>query len=75
MASFDVVVGMDWLEIFSPMKVHWQEKWISIPYQGNPTVLIADPAYLDHQLHLQIHVEPNTDTQVAHAEVVPTPIQ
>lgn len=30
---------MDWLESFSPMKVHWKEKWLAIPYQGSTVVL------------------------------------
>lgn len=24
---------MDLFESFSPMKIHWQEKWIRLPYQ------------------------------------------
>jgi hypothetical protein len=29
---FDVILDNDWLEQFNPMKVHWLEKWIAIPY-------------------------------------------
>jgi hypothetical protein len=29
-----MIVGIDWLERFSPMKVHWAQKWLSIPYEG-----------------------------------------
>jgi hypothetical protein len=36
---FDVVLGYDWLEEFSPMKVHWAEKWIAIPYAIGTVVL------------------------------------
>jgi len=36
---FDLILGMDWLESFSPMKFHWKLKWMSIPY-GNSTVLL-----------------------------------
>lgn len=31
LGSFDMILGMDCLEAFSPMKVHWAQKWISIP--------------------------------------------
>lgn len=31
---FDIILGMDWLEEFSPMKVHWQQKLMAIPYNG-----------------------------------------
>jgi predicted aspartyl protease len=32
--AYDAIVGMDWLESFSPMQVHWRDKWLLIPYQG-----------------------------------------
>lgn len=32
LGSYDMILGMDWLEAFSPMKVHWSQKWISILY-------------------------------------------
>jgi hypothetical protein len=34
-----VILGYDWLEAHSPMKVHWAEKWMSIPY-GSGSVMI-----------------------------------
>jgi hypothetical protein len=39
LGSFDLIIGMDWLEAFSPMKVHWAEKWLSIPY-GSSHILL-----------------------------------
>lgn len=36
---FDMIVGMDWLEAFSPMRIDWLHKWISLPY-FNDWVLI-----------------------------------
>jgi hypothetical protein len=32
--SFDMIVGMDWLEQHSPIKIHWTQKWLTIPYQN-----------------------------------------
>jgi hypothetical protein len=32
LGSFDIILGMDWLEAFSPMRVSWKDKWMSIPY-------------------------------------------
>jgi hypothetical protein len=32
LGSYDMIVGMDWLEAFSPMKVDWLQKWMKIPY-------------------------------------------
>lgn len=31
---YDLIVGMDWLEQFSPTQIHWHQKWMIIPYQG-----------------------------------------
>jgi hypothetical protein len=44
--NFDLILGMDWLEHFSPMRIHWQHKWISIPYSGKQVVLYG---YSDRQ--------------------------
>lgn len=32
LANFDVVIGMDWLEAYSPMQVDWRQKWLAVPY-------------------------------------------
>ncbi|WVZ62778.1 hypothetical protein U9M48_012480 [Paspalum notatum var. saurae] len=29
---FDMIVGMDWLERISPMRMHWKQKWLDIPF-------------------------------------------
>ncbi|CAD6264066.1 unnamed protein product [Miscanthus lutarioriparius] len=39
LSSFDMIVGMDWLEAFSPMKIHWLQRWISLPYGCSTAVL------------------------------------
>lgn len=36
---YDLIVGMDWLEQYSPMKVHWKQKWMVIPYLGSSSLL------------------------------------
>jgi hypothetical protein len=33
------VLGYDWLEQHNPMKLHWKDKWLAIPY-GVDTVVI-----------------------------------
>jgi len=33
LTSYDLIVAMDWLKQFSPMQVHWLQKWMMIPYQ------------------------------------------
>ena len=36
---FELILGMDWLESFSPMKVHWKFKWMTIPYSSSSVTL------------------------------------
>lgn len=52
--SYDVVLGMDWLELHSPMEVLWVEKWLQFQYQNKliklqgilPTVHMGAPVSL-----------------------------
>ena len=37
--SYDLILGMDWLERFSPMEIHWKDKWITLSYDGHQLVL------------------------------------
>lgn len=34
LGSYDIILGIDWLEQHSPMKVHWKEKTMSFHYAG-----------------------------------------
>jgi hypothetical protein len=36
---FYVVLGMNWIQQYSPMKVDWANKWAVIPYNGSPAYL------------------------------------
>ena len=33
-AAYDMVIGMDWLEKFSPMLCAWDRKWVEFTYEG-----------------------------------------
>jgi hypothetical protein len=37
--SYELIIGMDWLEEFSPMQVHWAHKWMKLPYKGATAIL------------------------------------
>lgn len=39
LSSYDIILGMDWLVCHSPMKVHWLQKWMIIPYQESSVLL------------------------------------
>jgi hypothetical protein len=60
-----MILGMDWLEAFSPMKVHWANKWISIPY-GDRQILLQGllPEQPTAQLLQLLHVA-STDSVAA----------
>lgn len=53
--SYDIILGMDWLEHFSPMKVHWRHKWMIIPYAGSSAVLQGQSSDCDQELLIQIN--------------------
>ena len=53
--TFDLILGMDWLEFYSPMKVHWQHKWLCIPYQDRQVVLYGCVA---HAAEILLHITP-----------------
>lgn len=55
LAAFDMIIGMDWLESFSPMHVHWKHKQLAIPYKGSTVVLQGDSVDTPDQLLLQVY--------------------
>ena len=63
LSAYDVIIGMDWFESFSPMHVHWLHKWLVIPYQGQSILLqglnSVSPTHLYLQLCAIQHSEPS----------------
>ena len=39
LASYDGIIGLDWLAQHSPMQVDWVQKWMSFSYQGTVVTL------------------------------------
>lgn len=39
LGSFDIILGADWLESHSPMRIHWRHKKMRFTYQGKRIVL------------------------------------
>jgi hypothetical protein len=68
--SFDVIVGMDWLSYYSPMQIHWEQKWLALPYQGEITVLQGMTSHHPASLYLQV-CQLSDSTSV---EAPPTPL-
>jgi hypothetical protein len=65
-----MIIGMDWLESFCPMQVHWKDKWLSIPYEGTSVVLQGDLADTPKALFLQVYA---LDQPTPPLEPVPLP--
>lgn len=74
LASFGMVVGMDWLVRFSPMQVHWSAKWLSIPYNGQHRILQGIGS--THTDQFLLHLAPaDSDGSASSSTVsVPAPI-
>lgn len=34
LSGYDIILGMDWLKQFSPMTLHWAQKWMAFNYKG-----------------------------------------
>nr|AAG46155.1 putative polyprotein [Oryza sativa Japonica Group] len=57
LGGYDIILGMDWLEQFSPMQVDWSQKWMEIQVNNQP-VRLQEPTelppkrYCDHSIPL-----------------------
>ena len=38
---YDIIFGMDWLSQYSPMEIHWRNKWLSFSHAGQKIQLIG----------------------------------
>jgi hypothetical protein len=36
-----MMVGMDWLQLHSPMLIHWTDKWLTVSYPGTTVKLVG----------------------------------
>jgi hypothetical protein len=52
--SYDLILGMDWLEMHSPMEVHWKSKWLSFPLNGEQVILQGLTAPHDSDVVVQL---------------------
>lgn len=75
LAAFDVVIGMDWLESFSPMQVHWRQKWLAIPYNGQTQLLQGQSSEAPAQILLQVEAVSNIGGLSEDPVVLPPAIQ
>lgn len=72
LASYDMILGLDWLEQFSPMQVHWSHKRMTIPYGSSTATLYGQLPTFPEVLHIYA-VEISTADTVE--TVIPAAIQ
>jgi hypothetical protein len=41
LSSYDMILGLDWLEAHSPMEINWSQKWIQFQHEGASAYLIG----------------------------------
>ncbi|CAD6232446.1 unnamed protein product [Miscanthus lutarioriparius] len=70
--SYDLILGMDWLSRYSPMQIHWESKWLSIPYHGDQIVLQGLTAPLPNELVFQLFA---IDTSADSSEIPAIPLE
>lgn len=75
--SYDMIIGMDWLQAFSPMKVHWLQRWIQIPYGPDNVVLYGVSPDQSHCSLVQVlHISVADSASPQHTEsVIPQEVQ
>jgi hypothetical protein len=65
LASYDGIIGMDWLSKYSPMVTHWEQGWLAIQHEGRQVVLHGDQQqFITHAL---------IELQLLHEAVSPKP--
>lgn len=62
---FDMILGMDWLELHSPMKVHWKHKWMAVPYKDTTTFIQGIVPHLPEEVLVHVCSVTEVDTESA----------
>jgi hypothetical protein len=54
---YGMILGIDWLEKHSPMKVDWMNKWMMINYKGSSVQLHGlQPSQPEYSLVEALHI-------------------
>ena len=75
LSAFDAIVGMDWLQAFIPMQIHWEHKWLAIPYNGSWIVLQGLDAVSPDSVYLQLFSAEDLESASVSPEPLPPQIQ
>ncbi|CAD6220663.1 unnamed protein product [Miscanthus lutarioriparius] len=66
--SYDIILGMDWLQQNNPMQVHWQDKWLQFSHVHQLQALIKDNSVL-YQVQVNLNTDPAPDMPVLPGEI------
>ena len=72
---YEIILDTDWLESFSPLQVHWKQKWIIIPYQKQSAVLRGILPELPDETTIQLCVVHDDITEQLDFSTLPDDIQ
>jgi hypothetical protein len=75
LTAYDIIIGMDWLEDFSPMTVHWQQKWMQIPYQGQSMLLQGVLPDRPEELLVQVCLLTDSGVQQTEISLLPAEVR
>jgi hypothetical protein len=67
--SYDLILGMDWLKLFSLTEVHWKAKWLSLPFNGTTVLLQGLTSSSNEDMIFQLLVVEDTEAAVPSAEL------
>jgi hypothetical protein len=69
-----MILGFDWLERYSSMKIHWADKWLSIPYDSSTAIIQGMLSELREGAVVQVYQlydSPVQGVDADHAPVLP----
>jgi hypothetical protein len=74
-SAYDVIIGMDWLEKYSPMRVHWKNKWMEIPYENQTVSLQGIIPHMPDEVVVQLCALSSQGANTSDLRLLPTEIQ
>jgi hypothetical protein len=66
---------MDWLEKYSPMRVHWKNKWMEIPYENQTVSLQGIIPHMPDEVVVQLCALSSQGANTSDLRLLPTEIQ
>jgi hypothetical protein len=74
-AAYDVIIGMDWLEKYSTMRVRWKNKWMEIPYDNQTVSMQGIVPHMPDEVLVQLCVLSPQGVHTSELRLFPTEIQ